>query len=30
MNAPNETRHLTALQEQLELWEKYEVAAFLK
>ena len=30
MNAPNETRHLTALQEQLELWEKDEVAAFLK
>ena len=30
MNAPNETRHLTALQEQLELWEKDEVATFLK
>jgi methylmalonyl-CoA mutase cobalamin-binding domain/chain len=30
MNAPNETRHLAALQEQLELWEKDEVATFLK
>ncbi len=30
MNAPNETQHLAALQEQLELWEKDEVAAFLK
>jgi methylmalonyl-CoA mutase cobalamin-binding domain/chain len=30
MNAQNETRHLAALQEQLELWEKDEVAAFLK
>ena len=30
MNAPNETRNLTALQEQLELWEKDEVATFLK
>lgn len=30
MNAPNETRNLAALQEQLELWEKDEVATFLK
>ena len=30
MNAPNATRHLAALQEQLELWEKDEVATFLK
>lgn len=30
MNAPNDTRQLAALQEQLELWEKDEVATFLK
>ncbi len=30
MNAPNDSKHVAALQEQLELWEKDEVAAFLK
>jgi methylmalonyl-CoA mutase cobalamin-binding domain/chain len=30
MNAPSETRHLSELQEQLELWEKDEVATFLR
>ena len=30
MNAPNDSKHVAALQEQLELWEENEVAAFLK
>jgi len=30
MNAPTSPKHVAALQEQLELWEKDEVATFLK
>ncbi len=30
MNAPTDPKHVQALQQQLELWEKEEVAAFLK
>jgi methylmalonyl-CoA mutase N-terminal domain/subunit len=30
MNAPTDPKHVAALQQQLELWEKDEVAAFLK
>ncbi len=30
MNAPTDPKHIQALQEQLELWENDEVAAFLK